>query len=208
MAITDQIIGAESGGDSNARNPNSSAFAHVRDEFRAHAGVFKLFLTSRPSAISGHIVSIGISAINGVSLRRLFSHVSQKCLETIAPSVANLNSSCSIKRVGDVSFVLASVDHATPRVILSGGFPASADRNRSAMRCIGYFGRFDLKTTATDGVAGLQIRNGSKCFISAIALTKHAADSCSAVLSDLWGGILNSNKSTKSNAGIILAGSH
>lgn len=210
MGLIDSIIGAESGGNPNAQNPNSSASLTScvieKDLFGARVG--ELFGFRRPSAIIGRIISIGPLSIDGVFLRRLFSHIGQKCLETIAPAFAHLNAYCAVPLIRNVFWIFASRNHSHPRMIFGCRLTASANRNRTTVRRIGFLGCLDFVTSAAKRVAGFKIGNGDYRFVPTIASANHSPDSCIPILSDRWIGLICSEKFSKPHSNIVLAGAH
>ncbi len=219
MGLGDLIRAAESGGDPNARNPNSSASIergasiasvsapHVPPKFGV-ACISELLLARCPTAVLGRIGAVAVNSINGMSLRWFQSHVGQKIREAFAPALTNFDSARPVPSVRDVLLVLASGDHAAPRMIFSSGPPVSADRNRSTVRRVRFLGHFDFVASATQGVARFKVGNGGCGRVPAIALAKHSADCCTAILADCWLGLGYGEKLSKSHSGVVLAGAH
>lgn len=197
MALVDSIIGAESGG-----------LPHMTQKFAAHTLVGKLLLAGRPSAVIRGVISVTVDAVNRMQFRRLLSHVGKKVLKTVAPSVANLNATRSVKSVGDVFLVGAASNHAHPRMIFCRGLSAARNRNRPAVRRVGSFGGFNFPATTTHCVARAKIWNRYIGRVSAIAPARIPADFGSSICSNLWRRLANGYKPSEPLAGAIYGSCH
>lgn len=210
MGLIDSIIGAESGGNPNATNPNSSASGlggsplHVGQKLRADPRIGELFFAGRPSAVFRRVIAIGFT-VDRVVPGRLLAHVSQKRFKAVAPTIANFDASLTVERVGNVPRILAPVDHGAPRVVFRRGLAAPINRNRSAVRRVGLLRGLDLVATAAKRIARLKISDSNRGFGAAVALADHSPHLRAAVFSDLRFGFGSNDKFSKSHPNVIFA---
>lgn len=211
MALVDQIIGAESGGNPNARNPRSSASgalrpSHVSNEFGANALVAKLHLASRPSTVFWGVIAIVIDAIKGVLCAWARPHIGKEILKS-GPAVTNLNAPSSIVFVRSMFRKFAASLHSVPYLIFGGGLPAALNRLRHAVR-LGALPRFRQNTSAARCIAGTKIGDRDNLFCTAVARTQHLANRRSPIFSNFWLRFLNYSEFSKLYSNAIYRGCH
>ncbi len=197
MALVDSIIGAESGESS-----------HMPLKFVAYTLIGELLLSSGPAAILRRIIQITIDAVNRMRFRRLFSHVRKKILKIFFPSFAYLNATRSVEFIGNMPFVGASIDHATPSIIFRSCLSTAQNGYRFSVSGIRQPSRFNLPTATTNCVPRAKIRHGYIDGLSAIALTKVSTDFRPAIFSYFWLSFANRDESPKSLTCAIYTGCH
>lgn len=120
-----------------------------------------------PSAIRRFIVAVRVYTVNAVSFAWLTSHVLQKQLKAILPSVAHCNTSSSVvAKLGVVGIAAPSSD-STPAIVLNRALFSSRVSVGKHAFCR-YFGS---KTPATTSNPTFQGRRNNIGFDAAFALT-------------------------------------
>ncbi len=209
MGLIDSIISVESGGNPNARNPNSSAtgaegsFSHARPELIANAGICKLLLARRPATILWGVVAIIVFAIKRVCFARARPHIGVKVLEA-GPSVANFHAAPAVVFVRRMFRKSASAVHSVPNLVFGRRWDAFG---QAARRAVSYHCVSSRASTAI-GIAGPEIRNRNNLLCAAIALAKHLTDCAVSIFSDFWGGLGNGRQFTKFHANAVSGGCH
>lgn len=79
-------------------------------------GISCLFSSTRPSAIARFVIAIIVDAVNGKSGRSM-THICEKGLEAITPTVAHLDASATVVCIVPRVWVAASLNHAGPSTI-------------------------------------------------------------------------------------------
>ena len=79
--------------------------------------VDSLFVTCRPSTIAWLVIAIVINTLNGMFWRRLWSHISKECLETL-PLVTYGDTTPAINGILRRMWVSATGQHCSPRIVL------------------------------------------------------------------------------------------
>ncbi len=210
MALIDQIIGVESGGNPNATNPNSSAmgaegsFPHVGLKCLAYARISELFFGRSPSAVFWTVMPVAISSFNGMTLGWLLAHVSKKVLETIAPTHTNLDAASPVPLVGNMVFVFASRDHSAPRMVFASSGYALRKPSRSAVGD----DSVSASTAASRCVARPEVGDGYNLFYSAITNATHLADCAVSILSNLRRSFGNSGQFSEFRSDAVYGGCH
>lgn len=102
------------------RGPLYEGFRLAFESYKAvAAGISGLSDTACPDAVFGRIVSIVVSAFNGVRKRRTRPHVLKEVSEGLKPPVANRNTPPAIVFIVGPVRVLASLSHIFPYSISS-----------------------------------------------------------------------------------------
>lgn len=76
-----------------------------------------LFFASRPFAVFRRIRAVIVDSINGKIIFVGITHIFEKCLKRISPSLANINTSTTIIFVTGFSRIMASLLHIVPYII-------------------------------------------------------------------------------------------
>ncbi len=205
MGLIDSIIGVESGGNPNARNPRSSASglpAHVRYELRADALVRKLFFARGPSAVLGRVVAIVVDAVKRVLFAGARPHVGIEVLER-CPSITNLNAARSIVFVGSVLRKKTSAAHAIPNLVFGRRPAAALDGNRHAV------GSRPLTAAPTaGGIAGPKVGDAHNPLFAAVANAKQSSGRGASVCSHSGFGFRRRGQLPELHANAIYGGGH
>lgn len=82
-----------------------------------------LLRTCRPAAVARLIVSAVVNAVDAVRWRRTRSHVRVKVGKRLQPAFTNLDPATAIAGIAVVCFYVASLFHASPRIVLMGYSP-------------------------------------------------------------------------------------
>jgi hypothetical protein len=215
MGLIDSIIGAESGGDPNARNPNSSAtgaegsFTHVCIELFANSLVGKLLLAGRPATVIGRIALGAVFAIKRVSLARARPHICKEVLEAFTPTVANRNPERAVIFIGNVRRLLAPTNHAIPNLVFIGSATAARLGLSHAVNVVRVIrAGFLVAAPACGCVAGEEVGRTNQGRFSAIALASQASDFSAAIWSDLRLALGKNDQKPKSLSYALSWGSH
>lgn len=209
MALIDSIIGAESGGNPNAKNPNSSATGHLShtsvdmpEKFGTNTLIGKLLFSGSPATILWGVVSIAIDAINRVFRARARPHVFVKVGEG-PPSLANRNAACPIERPRNVTWLRASTNHAIPNLVLSCSFPAARNGLRHAVSTVNLDCSVGAKTSAAISVARAKVWHCYSNLSPAIASAQVSPNFGAAVFSDFWDRLGKCHEPAKPNVSAI-----
>lgn len=219
MGLIDSIIGVESGGNPNARNPRSSASGllcanaaslpsvDVRNKFRTHVLVGELLFPGRPSAVLWRIISVSIrETVKGMIRAWSRPHICKEIFKAV-PALANFNALRTVVLVRNMVGEGASASHAVPDLILGRCLAAPLDRNRHAVS-FGASPGLNQTAAATSGVARSKIGDRDNLLCAAIAGAKHASDCCAAVLSDLWLSLRNRGELSELRSDAVYRGCH
>ena len=202
MALVDQIIGVESGG-----NPDATlrAFPHMGDKFRANALVTELYFSSSPSTVFWGVIAVVIDPIKGMLCAWARPHIGKEILKS-GPAVTNLNAPSSIVFVRSMFRKFTASLHSVPYLVFGSCFAAARYRNGHPVRTIGDSGRLNLIATTARCVPGLEIRNSNGDAVPAVTLTGHPPyRRCWSVLPEFWLRFRSSDQPAKSHAGIVYA---
>jgi hypothetical protein len=100
--------------------PSSNGFGDLAIRQQAiSACIATLFFVGRPATIARLIGAIVVYAVQGMLRGRIRSHIFKKCFKRINPALADSDSATSIARISGIVWVVASLLHSLPRVVLS-----------------------------------------------------------------------------------------
>ena len=128
--------------------------------------VLHLFAMCCPSAVAGFVVSVHVDAVDAVTLRSL-SHVAEKQLERLSPSIADSDSSTSIVFVPWASRSGATLNNCTPYTVFCRVLPVVAVPVCST--CVSYGDA--TNTTAVSCVSAFQVVAAGLKHCPTLALT-------------------------------------
>jgi len=106
-----------------------------------------LLLLRCPIPISRLIISVIIFSVYREFRLRTPSHIRNKCLEAISPTLANFYSPSSIAKVTLMFSVLAPCDHSGPDIVLWPSAPIASGAMRKS--CSSRLFKFNKQTSAT-----------------------------------------------------------
>lgn len=210
MGLLDSITTAESGGNPNATNPNSSAtgaggsFAHVSKKLFAHPHIGELFFAGCPSAVLRSVVAISINSVKRMLSAGARSHICEEIFKFL-PALTNLNAFGAIVLVRNMARQATSPLHAIPNLVLRCCSAASGFGNRHFVGDPASADDFAVKAPTAFSVARLKVGAPNNSLPSAIAYAEKAAVSF-AIRTNKRLSFLGGCQSTIFGADVIRAG--
>lgn len=205
MALADQIIGVESGG-----NPNAHLCApsvHVSKEFWTNVGVLKLLFASSPAAIRRFVIAIAVDAINGVLRAGARPHILVE-ISKGSPSLTNSYPALSVERPRNMARLRAAANHSIPDLILRCRPSSSRHGLRHAVGPVNLKSPVGAKASAAICITGAEVGHGHNDLGAAVAPAQISAYSCAAIFSDFWDRFSQGQESSKSRVNVVNGWAH